>query len=205
VNVKCPAYPVEVVCWIIGGASLLMYALTRADAIVGRYLDVARAEQEREPDDRLWSESRRRAYRESLRAPAGALLGTVVIPAASLEVPLYGDTSELHLNRGVGLIDRMAAPGTTGNVGIAGHRDGYFRVLQDVKTGDWIEIRLPSKVYRFRISQLNVVSESDTRLLAPTTQPVVTLVTCYPFYFIGSAPYRFIVRGVLESIQETHS
>jgi len=189
--------------WGVGVACTLIYGLCRADAELGRHLDVSRVMEASEPDYRSWSVGRIRAYRESLRNEAGPLLGTLRIPAIQLEVPIYGDTSELHLNRGVGLIEHTAAPGLGGNMGIAGHRDGFFRALRHVKAGEEIEVRTFTALYRYRISELHVVEPSDATLLGPTGQPSVTLVTCYPFYFVGSAPQRFVVRGVLISTQES--
>ena len=192
----------EAACWCIGVALILTYGLTRADAEIVRSRDVARIEQLREPDFGSWSASRARAYRARLNEATGALLGVVAIPALRLEVPLYDDTSDLHLNRGAGLIEGMSRPGASGNVGIAGHRDGFFRVLRDVKPGETIEVRTPARLFRYRVSQVSVVPAGDARLLASTPRPVVTLVTCYPFYFVGNAPQRFVVRGALISTQE---
>jgi sortase A len=192
----------EAACWCIGVTLLLTYGLTRADAELGRSRDVARIEQLREPDYRSWSASRVRAYQASLTEGTGTLLGVVAIPSLKLEVPLYDDTSELHLNRGAGLIEGMSRPGSPGNVGIAGHRDGFFRVLRDIKQGETIEVRTPTKLFRYRVSQVIVVPATDARLLASTARPMVTLVTCYPFYFVGNAPQRFVVRAALISTQE---
>lgn len=194
---------IEAGCWIVGVACTLIYGLSRADAELGRRLDVAKVMQATEPDYQSWSEGRIRAYKASLEVATGPLIGTLRIPAVQLEVPLYGDTSELHLNRGVGLIEHMSAPGHGGNLGIAGHRDGFFRVLKNVRAGEEIEIRTLSGLYRYRISELHVVEPSDARLLSPTGQPSITLVTCYPFYFVGNAPQRFVVRGLLISTQES--
>jgi sortase A len=201
--VKAGVSFIEAGCWGLGVACTLIYGLCRADAELGRRLDVARAAQAREPDYRPWSDGRVRAYKASLHAATGPLLGTLRIPAVQLEVPLYGDTSELHLNRGVGLIEQTSSPGVGGNMGIAGHRDGFFRVLKHVRAGDEIEIRTLAALYRYRISALHVVGSSDARLLGPTAEPSVTLVTCFPFYFVGNAPQRFVVRGVLISTQES--
>lgn len=196
-------FSIEAVCWVVGVACTLIYGLSRADAELGRRLDVAKISQARVPDYQSWSAGRIRAYEASLGSATGPLLGTLRIPAVSLEVPLYADTSELHLNRGVGLIERTSAPGRGGNIGIAGHRDGFFRALKNVQAGEEIEIRTLSALYRYRISELHIVGASDARLLGPTGGPSVTLVTCFPFYFVGNAPQRFVVRGVLISTQES--
>ena len=125
------------------------------------------------------------------------------IPSLNLEVPVFEHDDELSLNRGAGLIAGMGLPDRGGNVGIAGHRDGYFRVLKDIKVGDLIEIRTRIKLHRYRVTSIDIVDETDNRRLADTELPAVTLVTCYPFYFLGNAPQRFIVAGSYEWSNET--
>jgi len=191
----------EIACWVAGATMMAVYGITRADAELGRRLELARFEQSIAPDQTAWSQSRVRAYRESLEEKAGPLLGSVTVPSVQLEVPLFGDTSELHLNRGAGVIEGTAAPVGRGNLGIAGHRDGFFRVLKGVKAGDLIKVRTADRLYTYQVSQIEIVESSDARLLAQTADAVVTLVTCYPFYFVGHAPQRFVVRGVLLSTQ----
>ena len=83
-----------------------------------------------------------------------------------------------------------------GNIGIAAHRDGFFRVLKDVVTGDTLEIETPQRTMSYRVERQWIVAPEDASVLDPTASPAVTLVTCYPFYFIGAAPQRFIVRAV---------
>jgi len=104
-------------------------------------------------------------------------------------------TDDLVLNRGVGHIDGTPRPGEPGNVGIAGHRDGFFRGLKDVTAGDVIEVETLSQRLRYRIQSLTIVSPQSVDVLEPTAEPALTLVTCYPFYYVGSAPQRFIVRA----------
>src|SRR5262249_26967786 len=102
------------------------------------------------------------------------------------------------LDRAVGHIEGTAAPADPGNIGIAGHRDGFFRVLKDIAAGDVLELVLRSGVRRFRVDRLTIVGPDDAEVIAPTTRSMVTLVTCYPFYFVGSAPQRFIVQALEE-------
>ena len=125
-------------------------------------------------------------------------LAILRIPDLGLEVPVYASASELHLNRGAGLIEGMGLPDKGGNLGIAGHRDGFFRVLKDVVPGQRIEIETQKRKHSYRVVSTEVVDPSELRVLADTLDPTVTLVTCYPFYFLGSAPQRFIVRGQYE-------
>ena len=105
------------------------------------------------------------------------------------------------MNRGAGWIEGTAELGTTGNIGLAGHRDGFFRGLKDIKSGDVIELETLDGSLTYRVSEITIVDPEDVYVLAPTPEPSVTLVTCYPFYFVGNAPKRYIVRGVLENGQ----
>jgi sortase A len=149
-----------------------------------------------EPNQALWAENRIVAYRQSLNVGTGALEGVLSIPAVELEVPIFEGTSELALNRGAGRIEGTAAIGGPGNVGIAGHRDGFFRVLKDVQLNDEIIVRSVGETTRYRIAELLIVSPKDVWVLDPTDEATLTLVTCYPFYFVGSAPQRYIVKAV---------
>ncbi len=191
----------EALSWLGGALLLLAYSTVRAEAELGRRQDVRAFEELATPDTSSWSRSRLHAWRSDLVHPVGPPLAVVRVPSANLEVPLYPDTSELHLNRGVGLIEHTSAPGASGNVGIAGHRDGFFRVLERVKVNDSIELRTHDRLYTYRVTFVSIVSSNDARLLARTVSPAVTLVTCYPFRFVGRAPHRFVVRGVLETSQ----
>jgi len=185
--------------WLAGCLMLLAYVVARADSVIGSEAALASATAMNEPQYRLWSRERIEAYRASRTLDTGPLVGTLQIRALDLLVPLYGDTAELHLNRGVGLIEGMAHPGRHGNVGIAGHRDGFFRVLRDIRNGQHIEVRTPAGRYIYGVAGVSIVDASDARLLLPTREPSLTLVTCYPFYYAGPAPRRFVVRGVLVS------
>jgi sortase A len=149
------------------------------------------------PDFSLWSEKRIQGYRESLAAHFAPALALLSIPKIDLEVPILEGTDDLSLNRAVGHIAGTPKPGEIGNVGIAGHRDGFFRGLKDVRTGDTIKIVTPDAVEKYVIDEITVVDPKDVSVLAPRAAPSVTLVTCYPFYFIGSAPQRYIVRASL--------
>ena len=111
-------------------------------------------------------------------------------------VPVLEGTSDVTLNRGVGHIEDTAMPGTSGNTGIAGHRDGFFRSLKDVGLGDEIELETLQEKQLYRIERVWIVNPEDVSVLDSTPAQSITLVTCYPFYFVGSAPQRYIVRAV---------
>ena len=112
-----------------------------------------------------------------------------------LVVPVFEGISDLNLNRGAGRIEGTARFGEAGNVGIAAHRDGFFRVLKDVRVGDTLLLERLAATDTYRIVSITIVDPSEVSVLAPTATQSVTLVTCYPFYYVGSAPRRFIVRA----------
>ncbi len=96
----------------------------------------------------------------------------------------------------MGHIDDTALPGTEGNSGLAGHRDGFFRGLKDISPGDTIELETLRGKEAYRVERAWVVETDDVSVLDPTTARSLTLVTCYPFYYVGPAPQRYIVRAV---------
>jgi sortase A len=149
----------------------------------------------REPDFRLWSEKRIAAYKTSLASRVPFPLAVLKIPAIRLEVPVLPGTDDLTLNRAVGHIDGSALPGTGGNVGIAGHRDGFFRGLKDIHVGDVITLATQNDTDHYLVDEILIVSPEDVSVLQPRATSSVTLVTCYPFYFVGSAPERYIVHA----------
>jgi len=152
-------------------------------------------------DQRLWDAGRIKAYARALTRPAPPPLAVLRIPRLDLEVPVLEGTDEWTLDRGVGHIEGTVGPADSGNIGIAGHRDGFFRVLKDVAAGDVLELALRSGVRRFRVDKLAIVGPDDAEVIAPTTRSLVTLVTCYPFYFVGSAPQRFIVQASEQPVE----
>ena len=194
---------IEIVLITAGLAALLAYAGVRGVGEHERHEAIAAfsaasapsapALDASPPDQSDWSAERVAAYEA---AEAGRPLAVLRVPGADLEVPVFGDTSERNLNRGAGYIVGTALPGSDGNAGIAAHRDGYFRRLQDVSLGDVVTVEHPGGVRRYEVTELTVVEPTDVSPLDPTGQAALTLVTCYPFYFVGSAPQRYIVRAV---------
>lgn len=146
-------------------------------------------------DYSLWAEGRIREYEESLHADFGAPQALFRIPKLDLEVAVLEGTSDLVLNRGLGRIEGTAQIGEQGNLGLAGHRDGFFRGLKDVKSGDTMELETLAGTRIYEIDNISIVSPEDVYVLAPSPDSRITLVTCYPFYFVGKAPLRYIVHG----------
>lgn len=118
------------------------------------------------------------------------------IAKVDLEVPVYSDPSELNLSRGAGWIGGTAAPNASGNMAIAAHRDRYFRPLKDVQVGDTVELESLGGHGEYRVSRIAIVDPDEVSVLDDTLVPTITLITCYPFYFIGNAPQRYIVQAI---------
>jgi len=124
-------------------------------------------------------------------------------PVAKLEIPRIGlsvivrdGTDAWTLNRGVGHIMGTSYPGSDGNIGIAGHRDSFFRELRHVQSEDELVLTSPDgSVQRYRVDEVRIVSPSEVSVLADRKRPSVTLVTCYPFSYIGSAPQRYVLTA----------
>jgi sortase A len=150
-------------------------------------------------DFRLWSVKRISAYEDSLLRKTDVPLAILRIPKIGLTVPVFNDTDDLTLNRGVGRILGTAQIGGPGNLGIAGHRDGFFRGLKDIGPGDVIELQRPKGEDRYVVNGIQIVSPEDTYVLNPTAERAVTLITCFPFYYVGSAPQRYVVTALVEN------
>src|SRR5450759_3417161 len=140
---------------------------------------------------------RTKSYQANLGKPVESL-AVLRIPTLHLEVPLLEGTDAVTLNRGVGRIAGTSLLGQGGNIGIAGHRDGFFRRLKDIRPGDAIELVTISGTDILVVDRIRVTSPADVAVLRPRTKDSVTLVTCYPFYFVGPAPRRFIVQASLK-------
>jgi len=147
-------------------------------------------------DMTLWSPKRVQLYKVALKQAPPSVLAVLRIPRLKLEVPVYDGTSDAILDLAAGRIEDTALPGTPGNVGIAAHRDGFFRVLKDIKEGDTLELDTPVALQHYRVEWIKITVPEDVSVIDPTPSNAVTLVGCYPFYYQGSAPQRFIVRAV---------
>jgi sortase A len=149
----------------------------------------------------LWDAQRILAYKKTLHVAFAPPLAVLRVPAVGIEAPVLEGTSDVEMNRGVGHIAGSALPGEVGNVAIAGHRDGFFRALKDVKVGEVLELdhKTSAGMHRdeYKVERIAVVGPADVSVVAPTTDATLTLVTCYPFYFVGTAPERFVVQAKL--------
>jgi sortase A len=136
------------------------------------------------------------ASRESEPAvEPGGLIGRVEIPRLLLSVIVVEGVDKTDLRRAVGHIPGTALPGRPGNVGLAGHRDTFFRPLKDVRIKDEVQLSTLKGSFTYEVESLRVVEPEDVGVLASSGEKVLTLVTCYPFYYFGPAPQRWIVRA----------
>ncbi len=137
-------------------------------------------------------------------AAEGSLVGRIDIPRLDLSVIVFEGTSDDTLARGVGHLRGTAAPGQIGNLVLAAHRDTFFRGLRDIRQGDEISVKAPDGDYQYSVDSTAIVQPTQTEVVRPTGYATLTLITCYPFNYIGSAPERFIVRAhFTKSVQQS--
>lgn len=125
----------------------------------------------------------------------GDLIGRIEIPRIGVSAIVLEGIGSKTLRRGVGRIPNTSLPGEEGNLGLAAHRDSFFRGLKDIRKNDIISLQTVAGTYSYRVEWTEIVRPRDTYVLDETEVPALTLVTCYPFYYVGSAPQRFIVRA----------
>jgi sortase A len=197
---------VERAVWTFGIVCLVTCGALYIDGAAGArhelerfaILRAAALQQPPAPDLSLWDRARITAWQRALTEPAPPPLAVLRIPKIHLEVPVLRGTDDFTLNRAVGHIDNTALPGTDANSGIAGHRDGFFRRLKDIGPDDAIELETLRGKEVYRVERTWVVNPEDVSVLDPTPVRSLTLVTCYPFSYVGPAPQRYIVRAVRE-------
>jgi sortase A len=128
---------------------------------------------------------------------AGQWLARLEAPSVQMSATVLEGSDGRTLRRGAGHIEGTPLPGGAGNVGIAGHRDTTFRPVRNLKVGDPLTLTTADGVYEYRITSTRIVEPENMEVLDPTERPALTLVTCYPFNYIGNAPKRFIVHAEL--------
>jgi sortase A len=131
------------------------------------------------------------------RVRLGDTVARLTIPRLKADLYVVEGDDDAELRRAPGHLPGSALPGMPGNSVIAGHRDTHFRVLKDIRPGDDIFLETTAGKYRYQVNSTHVVSPSNTSSLAPTSNAVLHLITCYPFYWVGSAPKRFVVEATL--------
>jgi len=145
--------------------------------------------------DELLAVRHRAAVHRLLPLHDGGLLGRIEIPRLGISVMVVEGSDAAVLSQAAGHITGTALPGQPGNIGISAHRDTFFRPLRHIRPNDVITLTTLLGKYQYRVVSTQVVSPYDVAVLGSNSQQILTLVTCYPFYFVGSAPNRFIVRA----------
>ena len=138
---------------------------------------------------------RARAVSFGIDGLAGSPLGRIEISSVGLAAMIMEGVDGRTLRHAVGHIPGTPLPGQPGNVALAGHRDTFFRGLRNIHKDDEITLTTLHGSYRYRVDSTQVVEPQDTGVLNNSADDILTLVTCYPFYFVGPAPKRFIVRA----------
>jgi sortase A len=137
------------------------------------------------------------------RLPAGSPVAKLMIPSLALSATILEGAGQRELKLGPGHISGTALPGKGGNFAVAGHRDTFFRPLRHIHTEDVIEVTVDEHTYLYHVVSTEIVNPDDIHSLYPAGHDTLTLVTCYPFYFIGPAPRRFIVRADCTNCADT--
>jgi sortase A len=137
--------------------------------------------------------------KRALALHRGERLGQIEIPRLGLSVPVFEGDDPAILDLGAGHVPGTALPGDSGNICIAAHRDKFFRALRFIKPHDEIVLQTGDGESRYIVNSTQIINPSDTQVLMPAPNRDLTLVTCYPFFYVGSAPHRFIVHAVRES------
>ena len=187
----------------VGVTALALYAAACAGTQHTQYNASAEFERtlaerlgEERHDTREWDATRRQRF-EAVRATPVTPLARLEIPDAAVSVMVLDGNDDRTLDRAVGRIPGTARVGAAGNLGIAGHRDGFFRGLRHLEVGDSLSLASLEGVAHYEVAWLRVVEPSNVEVLSPTPERSITLVTCYPFYFVGDAPQRYIVHARL--------
>jgi sortase A len=175
-------------CLSAGAVALLAYAgFVLADA--WHFQDAERRQLERLLTDR------RESPKDSPPVAAAGLVGRIDIARLGLSAIVVEGAGAIILRRAAGHIPATAFPGQKGNVGLSGHRDTFFRPLRNIRRNDVITLTTLLGEYRYHVVSTKIVRPRDVEVLYPSESEILTLVTCFPFYFVGSAPNRFIVRA----------
>lgn len=195
----------EILFWSIGIVLMLIFFGAQALGEIERQRGIAAFEENQRPGNiqtraasvplLAMTDTGVTHITESSRQPDDEVLAILRISEIGLELPVRYGTDEQVLRRGPGLVEGTSLPASNGNVAIAAHRDVHFRGLKDLQLGDTIKLESPDRTQTYIVTDLSVVDPTDVHVLDETGHSVLTLVTCYPFYFVGNAPQRYVVRA----------
>lgn len=157
------------------------------------------------PDQSDWSSKRTQKYAGLNREDLGEPQAVIRIPSLGVAAPVYPDSEFMALEAGAAWVTGSARPGTNGNVAIAGHRDSFFRPLENIPIGTPIRLRTANGEQTFNVTDVWIVDALDVSPLAPSDDTVLTLITCHPFRYQGYAPDRYVIRATLVEANFTTS
>jgi len=146
-------------------------------------------------DKSLWSKKRIAQFEDIRKSDNETPLAVLRIDDLKIMVPVYIGTSDFNLNRGAGWVEETAPVDGRGNIAIAAHRDSFFRALKDAKKGQKMTLQTLQGTRHFTLTDIQIIGQTETSVLEPSSSSKLTLVTCYPFYHVGSAPQRYIVTA----------
>ena len=155
------------------------------------------------PDQSDWSNKRLSRYAQIDWRNLGEPLAVIRVPELAVAAPIYSDANVEALEAGAAWVTLTAAPGEAGNIAVAGHRDSFFRPLEDIPIGTHISLTTADQEQLFAVTSIEIVDPLDTSPLAPTETTTLTLITCHPFRYVGFAPNRYIIRAELLDVSET--
>ena len=162
------------------------------ELVQSRRLDGILNGESRDPSGRT---NGRAAAATRQQVAASGLIGRIEIPRLGLRSIVAEGADPLILHRAVGHLPKTAFPGEPGNVVLAGHRDSFFSDLGEVRPGDHVRITTPDGVFEYRVDSKRIIRPEQTEVLTTTSLPTLTLITCYPFHYLGPAPRRYVIRA----------
>jgi len=147
-------------------------------------------------DERDFQEDKKDMERPWGQMDIGDLIGNLAIPELEASIPIYHGASEEELKKGIGHVANSMLPGEGGNIVLSGHRDTVFRRLGELEVGDSLHVENGGQSYHYKIKRIRIVKANNTTVLVPKPKETLTVTTCYPFRFIGSAPERYVLEAV---------
>jgi sortase A len=174
---------IEYACWIAAAVLLGWFLFVLADTLIFQRVQSRRLA----------------ALHQETVAPVqlhpGELLGKLTIPSIGLSAVILEGDDDATLRHALGHIPGTSLPDGSGTVGLAGHRDTFFRNLGRLRPNEIIALETPGGTYHYRVASTSIVAPSSVEVLSPQGRPSLTLVTCYPFHYIGPAPKRYVVTA----------
>jgi sortase A len=192
---RAPIFRAAHYIFLVGGVFALAYAgFVIADAHTYQSIEESKFESASQNQDQSQNQNPNQNKPRHAVIEGGAI-GEMEVPRLGLKAIFVQGDSPKILRRAIGHLSQTALPGEAGNVVLDGHRDTFFRPLRNIRQGDAITLKTLDGDFQYQVESTSVVSPDDIRVLQPSSQRTLTLITCFPFYYVGSAPNRFVVRA----------